>query len=112
MFKRFAIESDSYILWEIDLIVLIDPAHLAHSFGPAFLEDPQNLVPSPRYIFIVPAPLSVFCVKWSFSYTNFHKDASDASHTSRDEQNDGHIRAVRIHRESGATTAQEISKHP
>jgi len=54
--SQYSVASD---LWSLGLSLLEmalgcypipppDPAHLAHSFGPAFLEDPQNLVPSPR----------------------------------------------------------------
>jgi len=54
--SQYSVASD---LWSLGLSLLEmalgcypipppDPAHLAHSFGPAFLEDPQNMVPSPR----------------------------------------------------------------
>ena len=54
--SQYSVASD---LWSLGLSLLEmalgcypipppDPGHLAHSFGPAFLEDPQNLVPSPR----------------------------------------------------------------
>ena len=54
--SQYSVASD---LWSLGLSLLEmalgcspipppDPAHLAHTFGPAFLEDPQNLVPSPR----------------------------------------------------------------
>ena len=39
---------------------------------------------------------------------SFLKDASDTSHTSRDEQNDGHLRAFGIHCEPGAAIAGEV----
>jgi len=53
---QYSVASD---LWSLGLSLLEmalgcypipppDPAHLAHSFGPAFLEDPQNMVASPR----------------------------------------------------------------
>ena len=39
---------------------------------------------------------------------SFLKDASDTSHTWRDEQNDGHLRAFGIHCEPGAAIAGEV----
>ena len=39
---------------------------------------------------------------------SFLKDASNTSHTSRDEQNDGHLRAFGIHCEPGAAIAGEV----
>lgn len=54
--SQYSVASD---LWSLGLSLLEmalgcypipppDPVHLAQSFGPAFLEDPQNMLPSPR----------------------------------------------------------------